>query len=33
MNDLYTMGVIIIAGVGVVTALGGLWARSQIGQR
>lgn len=32
MNDLYTVGTIIIVGVGVVVAIGGLWARSQVGR-
>lgn len=30
MNDPYTVGALIILGVGVITAIGGIWARSQI---
>jgi len=33
MNDPYTAGAIIIAGVGIIAALGGLWARSQMNRR
>ncbi len=32
MNDPYTVGAIIIVGVGIITALGGLWARRQVGR-
>jgi hypothetical protein len=33
MNDPYTVGTIIIVGVGIITAIGGMWARSQVGRR
>ena len=32
MNDPYTVGAIIIVGVGIITALGDLWARRQVGR-
>ena len=32
MTDPYTVGTLIIVGVAVITAVGGMWARSQVGR-